>query len=81
MTSRNSTPQGGAPTARVDRRSLLLGLGVVAAAAGAVSTGSGVVSTAARAAQPAETGAAAANGQSGYRLSDHVRAYYRSARM
>lgn len=78
MTARNSTPQPAAGTAAIDRRSLLLGLGAAVAAAGAVPIGSDVLSTAARAGQPAP---ANASQPSGYRLTDHVRAYYRSARM
>ncbi|OIQ68929.1 hypothetical protein GALL_494740 [mine drainage metagenome] len=81
MTARNSTPQGSARTGHIDRRSLLLGLGAAVAAAGVVPLGSDVLSTAARAGQPAAADAANASQQSGYHLTDHVRAYYRSARM
>lgn len=75
MTARNSTPQ---PAAQIDRRSLLLGLGAAVAVAGVIPIGSDVLSTAVRAGRPA---AANASEQSGYHLTDHVRAYYRSARM
>ena len=82
MNASKALPQRAGQTLQIKRRSLLLGLGAAAAAVGAAPIGSDVLLKAARAGQPAAADMAAnASQESGYRLTDHVRAYYRSARM
>ncbi len=79
MTAKTSTPHGEPVAANRQRRSLLQGMGGIAAAA----LGAAVVHTDAAAqtlaTQSAPTPAAAA--PTGYRLTEHIRAYYSTTRL
>ena len=80
MTAKQTTLDEMGPANRIKRRSLLQGMGGVAAAV----LGAGVA--AADTVQPALTKTVAAppadaTQQAGYRLTEHIRAYYRTTRL
>ncbi|GMV47605.1 MAG: hypothetical protein AMXMBFR66_30030 [Pseudomonadota bacterium] len=65
-----------APPAPLSRRALFAGAGGVGALAAAAALLPGAGAT-----PPAPAAPAAAEGQEGYRLTEHVRRYYRTARV
>jgi|GEM_PF-700252 hypothetical protein len=78
MTAKRPSPQDGNP---IKRRSLLQGMGGVAAAVLGASVAR--ADAAAQTAQPKATAAPETDGvkPSGYHLTEHIRAYYRTTRL
>ena len=78
MTAKTSTPRGAPVATNRQRRSLLQGMGGIAAA----SLGAAVVHTdAAAQALTAQSAPTPATAPTGYRLTEHIRAYYSTTRL